>query len=122
MHIVAQPGVVISGWGSGGLYSSLGCALDSRLSTDKEKENYPQHGIICRFNIDDFIKIFNSQKYAMGIFSKEPLVLEGSVVTNNSPLKLKNPKSKFLSPTSKIKKERKKKKDKINKLKKNLKR
>ena len=38
-----------------------------------------------------------------------------------SPLKLKNPKSKFLSPTSKIKKERKKKKDKINKLKKNLK-
>ena len=34
-----------------------------------------------------------------------------------SPLKLKNPKSKFLSPSSKIKKERKKKKDKINKLK-----
>ena len=69
------------------------------------------------------INPLGKDKKVFGNFGKEFIKLyekekeEDTGGGAKSPLKLKNPKSKYLSPTSKIKKERKKKKDKINKLK-----
>ena len=104
--------------------------IDSRaLDVNKVRIDYT--GVICKYTETDFSNKINedigrSEEYSLEsqppsylLISTEHLGIESTVLFAPSPLKLKNPKSKYLSPTSKIKKERKKKKDKINKLKKN---
>ena len=106
--------------------------IDSAWSEQKDRPG--EEGLITKYTPDQIKKyIKNVDKNPVVQTSGGPIggfytayfvtrkVLDDPGGDFASPLKLKNPKSKYLSPTSKIRRARKKRKDNINNFKKNIK-